>query len=114
MSADRTTECDQVPNNPTDGARFTCSRCGDAAEFVVLDDGLPGEWVQVGPPGGEAAATVEAWADEWDVRPLIQRRLAQAWDEGFMYAAGQDHPAYPRTRRIDNPYEPTSSPGDPS
>lgn len=29
---------------------------------------------------------------------------AAAWDEGFMYAAEQDHPAYPRTRRYINPY----------
>ncbi len=34
-----------------------------------------------------------------------ERKAAEAaWDEGFMYAAGQDHPAYPRTRRMTNPY----------
>ena len=36
----------QVPDNPADGDRFTCP-CGVAYEYVVLDDGLPGEWVSV-------------------------------------------------------------------
>lgn len=38
-------EHDQTPAEPADGDTFTCSRCGDTATFVVLDDGLPGEWV---------------------------------------------------------------------
>ena len=25
---------------------------------------------------------VEQWADGWDVRPLIEQRLAQAWEQG--------------------------------
>lgn len=35
-----------------------------AALAAVADDGLA------------------AWSDEWDVRPIIQERLAEAWDEG--------------------------------
>lgn len=27
--------------------------------------------------------SVDEWADEWDVRPLIERRLAQAWSDGW-------------------------------
>lgn len=34
-----------APENPVDGQVHTCT-CGFVAEFVVLDDGLPGEWVQ--------------------------------------------------------------------
>jgi hypothetical protein len=34
-----------VPADPSDGDVFTCPRCGYSATFVVLDDGLPGEWV---------------------------------------------------------------------
>ena len=45
-------EHDQVPANPQDGDRFSCA-CGYSAEFVVLDDGLPGEWVSVSPPANE-------------------------------------------------------------
>ena len=30
--------------NPVDGDTITCG-CGFAAQFVVLDDGKPGEWV---------------------------------------------------------------------
>lgn len=37
-------EHDQVPSDPSDGYRFTCG-CGYTCTFVVLDDGLPGEWV---------------------------------------------------------------------
>lgn len=37
-------EHDQVPPAPNNGDVFTCS-CGYSATFVVLDDGLPGEWV---------------------------------------------------------------------
>lgn len=40
----------QAPTDPPDGARFSCERCGLAYEFVVLDDGLPGEWVDVSTP----------------------------------------------------------------
>ncbi|MBA3782853.1 MAG: hypothetical protein H0X12_13505 [Nocardioides sp.] len=54
----------------------------------------------------ETTASVES------VFPILDRIVAArerkaaeaAWDEGFMYAAGQDHPAYPRTRRMTNPY----------
>lgn len=37
---------------------------------------------------------------------LCQMRaaMAEAWDEGFMNAASQDHPAYPRIRNYRNPY----------
>lgn len=38
---------DQVPANPADGDAFTCSHCGVSFVFVLLDDGLPGEWVSV-------------------------------------------------------------------
>lgn len=38
-----------VPANAQDGDRFTCARCGYSAEFVVLNDGLPGEWVDTTP-----------------------------------------------------------------
>ena len=41
---------DDVPSEASDGDRFTCSHCGAAFVFVVLDDGLPGEWVDVTPP----------------------------------------------------------------
>ena len=41
----------------------------------------------------------------------VRRLMVRAWDEGFLNAAGQDHPAYPRTRRIDNPYERPIPPG---
>lgn len=37
----------QAPTDPADGDRFTCEGCGYSAEFVVLDDGLPGEWVGI-------------------------------------------------------------------
>lgn len=37
---------DQVPANPSDGDTFRCSCCGHTAEYVELDDGKPGEWVQ--------------------------------------------------------------------
>lgn len=37
----------QAPSNPKDGDTLACS-CGYAAEFVELDDGLPGEWVSTG------------------------------------------------------------------
>ena len=40
---------DQAPANPRNGDRVTCARCGYSAEFVVLDDGLPGEWVDTTP-----------------------------------------------------------------
>lgn len=40
---------DQVPSDPADGDRFTCSHCGASCEFVVLDDGKPGEWVYATP-----------------------------------------------------------------
>lgn len=43
----------------------------------------------------------------------IRAAMAKAWDEGFMDAAGQDHPAYPRTRRIDNPYLRADAPPQP-
>lgn len=35
----------QAPENPGDGDSFTCSQCDVSYVFVVLDDGLPGEWV---------------------------------------------------------------------
>lgn len=35
----------QAPEDPKDGDEIRCW-CGDVAVFVVLDDGLPGEWVQ--------------------------------------------------------------------
>lgn len=38
---------EQVSDEPADGDRFHCEGCGYSAEFVVLDDGLPGEWVGV-------------------------------------------------------------------
>ncbi|GEB17173.1 hypothetical protein GUY44_12130 [Pimelobacter simplex] len=41
----------------------------------------------------------------WD-KPWIDQELARAWEAGFMDAAGQDHPAFPRTRRFENPYSP--------
>lgn len=45
-------EHDQVPADPADGDRFTCSRCGVSSVFVDLNDGQPGEWVDVTPVGG--------------------------------------------------------------
>lgn len=42
----------QAPDNPTDGDRFECPRCRLAWEFVTLDDGLPGEWVEVAVESG--------------------------------------------------------------
>lgn len=42
--------CPEVPTSPQDGETFTCPRCGYSAEFVVLDDGKPGEWVDTTPP----------------------------------------------------------------
>lgn len=47
-------EHDQVPSDPADGERFTCSHCGATSEFVVLDDGKPGEWVDTTPPPSES------------------------------------------------------------
>lgn len=44
-------EHDQVPADPQDGDCFACDRCGYSAEFVVLDDGRSGEWVDTTPPG---------------------------------------------------------------
>lgn len=38
---------EQAPDNPKDGERFTCPCCGYTTEYVVLDDGRPGEWVDV-------------------------------------------------------------------
>ena len=35
----------QAPEDPEDGDEIRCP-CGHVAVFVVLDDGLPGEWVQ--------------------------------------------------------------------
>lgn len=37
----------QVPVAPSDGDTFTCP-CGYVCTFVVLEDGLPGEWVERG------------------------------------------------------------------
>lgn len=34
-----------VSSDPADGDTFTCPHCGIVMEYVVLDDGLPGEWV---------------------------------------------------------------------
>lgn len=42
------TEHATVPENPVDGQRFVCLACDYKAQFVVLDDGKPGEWVDVG------------------------------------------------------------------
>jgi hypothetical protein len=36
----------QAPENPKDGDRFVCD-CGCAFEFVILNDGKPGEWVGI-------------------------------------------------------------------
>lgn len=44
-----------APPSPKDGDRFTCEPCNYVAEFVVLDDGRPGEWVDVLPPGSAAS-----------------------------------------------------------
>lgn len=47
----------QAPSDPKDGDRIECP-CGHSAEFVVLDDGLPGEWVDLAPstrPDGEGS-----------------------------------------------------------
>lgn len=35
----------------------------------------------------------------------LSERLAEAWERGFMDAAAQDHPTYPRKRRMTNPYQ---------
>jgi len=40
---------DQVPSDPADGDEFVCSRCGVKQVYVDLDDGQPGEWVDVTP-----------------------------------------------------------------
>lgn len=42
---------DQAPANPKDGDRFTCSFCGVSSVYVDLNDGQPGEWVDVTPIG---------------------------------------------------------------
>lgn len=39
-----------APAEASDGDRFSCPACGYVAEFVVLDDGKPGEWVSVTSP----------------------------------------------------------------
>jgi hypothetical protein len=44
MDKEMTHTHDQVSVNPIDGDKFTC-HCGVKMEFVKLDDGLPGEWV---------------------------------------------------------------------
>lgn len=38
-------------------------------------------------------------------RKVVDETLKQVYDEGFMDAAGQDHPAYPRKRVYRNPYD---------
>lgn len=38
--------CIDVPDDPKDGDLFHCPGCGYEAEFVVLPDGRPGEWVE--------------------------------------------------------------------
>ncbi len=35
----------QVPDNPSNGDTIACD-CGYEAEFVALDNGRPGEWMQ--------------------------------------------------------------------
>lgn len=35
----------QAPEDPEDGDEIRC-QCGYVAVFTVLDDGLPGEWMQ--------------------------------------------------------------------
>jgi hypothetical protein len=55
--------------------------------------------------------TCGAWWYDFDAHrahalaPLITELEAKAWDEGFMAAAEQDHPTYPRTRVYANPYQ---------
>lgn len=41
------TDCIDVPTAPVNGQRHYCPACGYTAEFVVLDDGKPGEWVSM-------------------------------------------------------------------
>ena len=49
--SDPTVEHDLVPIEATDGDTFKCSRCGASFTFVDLNDGQPGEWVDVTPAG---------------------------------------------------------------
>lgn len=37
--------------------------------------------------------------------PALAAIKAEVWEQGFMYAAEQDHPAWPRTRRFINPHD---------
>ena len=54
----------RAPANPSSGDRIVCG-CGYAAEFVVLDDGLPGEWVDTSDAiPAEPVATVGATMSE--------------------------------------------------
>jgi hypothetical protein len=52
-----------------------------------------------------AAEHTVPWPEVRGAADALAPLLAEVWEAGFMDAAGQDHPAYPRTRRIDNPYE---------
>lgn len=45
-----------APTDPQGGVTFSCV-CGYSAEFVVLDDGLPGEWVDTTPITPEEGAS---------------------------------------------------------
>lgn len=42
-----------MPPNPNDGDRVECEVCGATFVFVDLNDGQPGEWVDVTPPEEE-------------------------------------------------------------
>lgn len=73
--------------------------CAAIAAHAVI------HWTQ---PGDEC---VDGWADEWDVRPLIERRLAQAWTDGW--AERDDHDwnglsITPADCDVSNPYATTT------
>lgn len=58
-----------------------------------------------GPEYGECSACVERVERiEEFINDALRETAERAWNEGFMNAASQDHPAFPRVRRWDNPY----------
>ncbi len=74
---------------------------GDAA----IDDRDRRDGYSCEGPGGTDGQTPTIYEAVERIVAARERKAAEAsWDEGFMYAAGQDHPAYPRTRRMTNPY----------
>jgi hypothetical protein len=60
----------QLPSDPSDGDKWVCPSCGVSYEFVVLNDGLPGEWVETTSPStGSAESASRAARQRTDAYP---------------------------------------------